>query len=129
METPVTLPSSQTDALATLQKAIRNQQAVQFKTNTGWRTVEPYRVGYPKGDPQHLLVYGYSRDTAVTEDTPSRWQVFQLDDMHRLSLTTYFFKAHYEYQDPADLSDSLLGQLVWLSHSVSQPNRSARANG
>ena len=129
METPITFSSSQADTLATLQKAIRNQQAIQFKTDTGWRTVEPYRVGYAKGDPLHLLVYGYGRDIAVSEDTPSRWQVFQLDDMQRLSLTTYFFKEHHNYQDPANLPDSILGQLTWFSHGISQPKRPARANG
>lgn len=128
METPVTFPPSEADALATLQKAIRNQQVVQFKTDMGWRTVEPYKVGYAKGDPLHLLVYGYSRDTVVNEETPSRWQIFQLSDMQRLSLTTYFFKAHHDYRDPTGLSNSLSGQLVWFSHGIIELNRPARMN-
>lgn len=109
---------SKANTLLTLQQAIQYRQVVQFKSDEHWRMLAPYKVGYLESDPQLLVVYGYSQDVVSSPNTPSRWQLFILKQMHQLSLTTYSFDILYDYEEPAPRFDSWLGPLLWLPHGL-----------
>lgn len=90
----------------TSQAAIRNLQVVQIRVKNTWRTVEPYLVGL-HGVTQRPVLYGYCRDVVPDYRTPSRWEVFYLDEIDSIDLTSYSFQPHSDYKGQIDSVDSV----------------------
>ncbi|GAB3792481.1 hypothetical protein GCM10028819_02760 [Spirosoma humi] len=81
----------------TLDAAIRGQQVVQIRLENTWRTVEPYLMGLHRVT-QGPVLYGYCRDTVPNYTTPSRWEIFHLDKVDSIELTSYSFLPHIDYK-------------------------------
>ncbi|WP_148562402.1 hypothetical protein [Spirosoma radiotolerans] len=82
--------------LRTIDAAIGKQQVVQIKLKNTWRTVEPYLVGLHRVTRSPVL-YGYCRDVVPDYKTPSRWEIFYLDEVDFAELTSYSFQPHIDY--------------------------------
>ena len=87
----------------TLESAIMDQRVIQIKFQGIWRTLEPYQLGLPKQGSGKLTLYGYCRDLACLSLTNSRWQLFEVDQISRIELTTYSFQPHASYSEQTDL--------------------------
>ncbi len=85
------------DVFALIDSAITSQQVIQIRLYNQWRTVEPYLIGLHKNT-QMSIVYGFCRDVVPCDATPSRWQVFNLDDIDLIELTNYSFQPHTDYE-------------------------------
>jgi len=81
----------------TIDVAIRGQQVVQIRLKNTWRTVEPYMIGLHRITHESVL-YGYCRDTVPSYATPSRWEMFHLDKIDSIELTSYSFLPHIDYK-------------------------------
>jgi len=83
--------------IKTLELAIVGKQVFQIRLKNTWRTVEPYLIGLHRVT-QELVLYGYCRDTVPSYTTPSRWEIFQLDKIDSIELTSYSFLPHIDYK-------------------------------
>ncbi|MBD2703890.1 hypothetical protein IC229_24805 [Spirosoma sp. BT702] len=101
----------QDNLLRTIESAIANQQVIQMKLGSTWRTIEPYQIGPQKGIEQSISVYGYCRDIVADARTPSRWQLFRVDDIDVVELTNYSFQPHIDYTGKEELLQSTFCQL------------------
>lgn len=88
------LPS---DAFVILDDAIIDQQVVQIKLAKTWRTIEPYMMGLHE-DTGKSVVYGFCRDVVPSSTMPSRWQLFDLEDIQAVEVTNYSFRPHVDYE-------------------------------
>jgi hypothetical protein len=85
-----------------LTKSIDDKCVIQFKLDHSWRTVEPYMLGFTP-DEQSLGLFGYCRDVVVNGQTPSRWQLFRLEEMQEVEITNYRFEPHSQYKGKTEL--------------------------
>ncbi|WP_080054171.1 WYL domain-containing protein [Spirosoma aerolatum] len=87
----------------TIESAILDQRVIQINIQGAWRTLEPYQLGLPRQGSGKLTLYGYCRDLACVSRTNSRWQLFEIEQISRIELTTYSFLPHVSYSEQADL--------------------------
>ncbi|GAB4036065.1 hypothetical protein [Spirosoma gilvum] len=95
----------------TIESAISDQRVIQIWYQGSWRTLEPYQLGFPKQGPRKLTVYGYCRDLTCVSLTNSRWQLFDIEQISKIELTTYSFQPHFSYNEQVEVLQPVFVQV------------------
>lgn len=103
MSIPSTSISGKDNLVQLVMLAIATRRVIQIRVQAHWRTLEPYVLSKQKRNRKVLILYAYCRDIVQTEQHPSRWQRFRMDEIEQAELTLYMFCPHMEYVKPKDL--------------------------